>query len=248
MKCTSCGADLAGDQLKCPYCGTVNEQALKLAKEVQTYDAAYEKKRGELLESGESQVLKHLVVRLGIVFLVIVILSLACFLVLDYRFSRNSKYQVTGARLVKNRELIGRYLEEKEYLRAYSLASTTDPTQEHFQYYPEYAAELSDIYTYSLVLIEALQSMDEMDEGDNYAALTDSVVTCANIFYTSGNGSQIKDDLTREVDALLKNYYRLTDEEIESLKAMEPGKQFTLEGSADVERITKERMEAYFGK
>lgn len=248
MKCTSCGADFAGDQVKCPYCGAVNEQALKLAKEVQTYDAAYEKQRGELLESGESQVLKHLVGRLGIVFLVIVILSFACFFALDYRFSRHSKYQVTGAHLVKNKALIGQYLEEKEYLRAYTLASTTDPTQEHFQYYPEYAAELSDIYTYSLVLIEVLQSMDEMDEGDNYAALTDSVVTCANIFYTSGNDSQVKDDLTREVDALLKNYYRLTDEEIAALKAMEPGKQFTLEGSADVEGITKERMEAHFGK
>lgn len=103
MKCTNCGADYAGDQLKCPYCGTVNEQALKLAKEVQTYDAAYEKKRGELLESGESQVLKHLVARLGIIFLVIVILSFACFFVLDYRFSRHSKYQVTGARLEKTR-------------------------------------------------------------------------------------------------------------------------------------------------
>lgn len=248
MKCINCGADFAGDQLKCPYCGTVNEQALKLAKEVQTYDAAYEKKREELLESGESQVLKHLVARLGIIFLVIIILSFACFFVLDYRFSRHSKYQVTGARLEKNKELIGRYLEEKEYLRAYSLASTTDPTREFFRYYPEYAEELSDIYSYSLVLIGALQSMDKMDAGDNYEALTDSVVTCANIFYTSGNGSQIKDDLTREVDALLKNYYRLTDEEISTLKALEPGKQFTLEGSADVEKITKERMEAYFGK
>lgn len=248
MKCTNCGADFTGDQLKCPYCGTVNEQALKLEKELQTYDAAYEKKRGELLESGESQVFKHLVVRMGVIFLVIVILSFACFFVMDYRFSRHSKYQVTGARLEKNKELIGRYLEEKEYLRAYSLASTTDPKREYFKYYPEYAAELSDIYTYSLVLIGALQSMDKMDAGDNFTALTDSVVTCANFFYTSESGSQIKDDLTREVDALLKDYYRLTDEEIAALKALEPGKQFTLEGSADVERITKERMEAHFGK
>ena len=33
MKCTNCGSDFASDQLKCPYCGTVNEHALKLAKE-----------------------------------------------------------------------------------------------------------------------------------------------------------------------------------------------------------------------
>lgn len=60
MKCTNCGGDFASDQLRCPYCGAVNEHALKLAKELQTYDKAYEKKRNELLESGTGQVLKHL--------------------------------------------------------------------------------------------------------------------------------------------------------------------------------------------
>ena len=73
MKCTNCGADFASDQLRCPYCGTVNEHALKLAKELQAYDAAYEKKRDELLESGTSQVLRHLTFGLGIVFLAIAI-------------------------------------------------------------------------------------------------------------------------------------------------------------------------------
>lgn len=75
MKCTNCGADFASDQLRCPYCGTVNEHALKLAKELQSYDAAYEKKRDEVLERGTSQVLKHLTFGLGIVFLAIAIVS-----------------------------------------------------------------------------------------------------------------------------------------------------------------------------
>lgn len=59
MKCTNCGAEFASDQLRYPYCGTVNEAALKLAKELQTYDAAYEKKRDELLETGTNQVLSY---------------------------------------------------------------------------------------------------------------------------------------------------------------------------------------------
>ena len=79
MKCTNCGSDFASDQLKCPYCGTVNEHALKLAKELQTYDAAYEQKRDELLETGTGQVLEHLTVRLGIVFLAIVLFPLGLF-------------------------------------------------------------------------------------------------------------------------------------------------------------------------
>lgn len=248
MKCTNCGADFASDQLRCPYCGTVNEHALQLAKELQTYDAAYEKKRDELLESGTNQVLKHLTVRLGIVFLVIVLISFGCVAFFQYRFSGKSSYEVSGARLAQNKETIARYLDEGQYIRAYLLASTTDPTGEHFQNYPEYAEELYDIYNYSIVLISVLQSMDSMDEGDNYAALRDTDVISIQIFYSSKTESAVKEELTREVDGFLKNYYRLTEEEIETLKTLESGKQFTLEGSADIEGVTKRRMEAYFEK
>ena len=248
MKCTNCGADFASDQLRCPYCGTVNEHALKLAKELQTYDAAYEKKRDELLESGTNQVLRHLTFGLGIVFLVIALISVSCVAFFQYRFSGKSSYEVTGARLAENKKMIARYLDEGQYIRAYLLASTTDPTGERFQNYPEYAPDLYDIYNYSLILVGVLQSMDSMDEGDNYASLQDTDVISFQIFYSSSGDSAVTKELTREVDGFLKNYYRLTEEEIETLKTLESGKQFTLEGSADIEGVTKRRMEAYFGK
>lgn len=248
MKCTNCGSDFASDQLKCPYCGTVNEHALKLAKELQTYDAAYEQKRDELLETGTGQVLEHLTVRLGIVFLAIVLFSFGFISFYKYRFGVRSSYQVTGARLEKNREQLARYMDEKQYIRAYLLASRTDPTGELFKNYPEYAEDLTDIYTYSLVLVGVLQSMEAMDEGNNYASLRDTDLTTLQIFYHSDDKNEVRQDLIREVDGYLKNYYRLTDEEIETLKGLEYGDQFILDGSIDVERVTKERMEAYFGK
>lgn len=248
MKCTSCGADFAGDQLKCPYCGAVNEHALKLAKELQTYDNAYEKKRDELLETGTGQVLRHLTFGMGIVFCVILVIAFGCAAFFQYRFSEQSTYEVTGRRLAVNQEMISQYLEDKQYIRAYLLAAATDPTGEYFRHYPEYAADLSDIYTYSLILTGVLHSMESMDEGDNYAPLRDTDVITMQIFYGSENDSPVKEDLTREVDDYLKNYYRLTEEEIESLKASSSGGQFTLEGSADIEGVTKRRMEAYFEK
>lgn len=248
MKCSNCGGDFASDQLKCPYCGTVNEHALKLAKELQTYDRAYEKKRDELLETGTGQVLRHLTFGMGIVFLIIIFIAFGCVAFFQYRFSSRSTYEVTGARLAANREKVGQYLEEKQYIRAYLLASATDPTNEYFQYYPEYKADLSDIYTYSLILVGVLHSMEAMDAGDNYTSLLDTDVTTMQIFYGSGNDSPVKEDLIREVDGYLKDYYRLTDMEIENLKASGSGKQFTLEGSADIEDVTKRRMEAYFEK
>lgn len=248
MKCTNCGAEFASDQLRCPYCGTVNEAALQLAKELQTYDAAYEKKREDLLETGTNQVLKHLTVRLGIVFLAIVLFSFGFITFYSYRFDLRSPYQVRGERYVKNKEQLARYMDEKQYIRAYLLASRTDPTGELFLNYPEYAGDLQDIYTYSIILVGVLQSMDSMDAGDNYPSLQDTDLTSIQIFYRYGGVGEVKKDLIREVDGYLKNYYRLTEEEIERLKALETGEQFTLDGSADIERITKERMEAYFGK
>lgn len=248
MKCTNCGSDFASDQLRCPYCGTVNEHALKLAKELQTYDAAYEQKRDELLETGTGQVLKHLTIRLGIVFLAIVLFSFGFISFYKYRFGARSSYQVTGARLEKNREQLARYMDEKQYIRAYLLASRTDPTGELFRNYPEYAEDLTDIYAYSLVLVGVLQSMEAMDEGNNYASLRDTDVATIQIFYHSDEKGEVRQDLIREVDGYLKKYYRLTDEEIETLKSLEYGDQFILDGSIDVEGVTKERMEAYFGK
>lgn len=242
MKCTSCGSDFASDQIRCPYCGTVNEHALHLAKELQSYDAAYEKKRNELLETGTNQVLKHLTIGLGITFLVIVLAFFGYIIFLHYR----PYYEVTGKRLEKNKETIARYLDEKQYIRAYLLASTTDPTGELFTYYPEYKEDLLNIYNYSLIQIGVLQSMDSMDEGDNYASLQDSQLTSITIFYQNAGDSEVSRDLEHEVDGYLKNYYRLTDNEIESVKELQWGDQLILDGSADVEAVTKERMEAYF--
>lgn len=242
MKCTGCGSDFASDQIKCPYCGTINEQALHLAKELQTYDVAYEKKRDELLETGTNQVLKHLTIGLGIAFLVIVLISFGVIAFLRYR----TFYEVTGARLEKNKAMIARYLEEEQYIRAYLLASSTDPTGELFEYYPEYKEELSNIYNYSIILVGVMQSMDSMEEGDNYASLRDTDLTSISIFYRNVGDSEAAGNLEREVDGYLKNYYRLTDEEIQRLKTLEWGEQLILDGSADVEAVTKERMEAYF--
>lgn len=242
MKCTNCGSDFASDQIRCPYCGTVNEHALHLAKELQSYDAAYEKKRDELLETGSNQVLKHLTIGLGITFLVIVLVFFGYIIFLHYR----PYYEVTGKRLEKNKATIARYLDEKQYIRAYLLASTTDPTGELFTYYPEYKEDLLNIYNYSLIQIGVLQSMDSMDEGDNFASLQDSQLTSISIFYHNAGDSEVARDLEHEIDGYLKNYYRLTDDEIESVKELEWGDQLILDGSADVEAVTKERMEAYF--
>ena len=103
-----------------------------------------------------------------------------------------------------------------------------------------------NIYNFSLIQIGVLQSMESMDEGDNYASLGETELTSISIFYQNAGDSEVAQDLKQEVDGYLKNYYRLTDDEIESVKKLQWGDQLILDGSADVEAVTKKRMEAYF--
>ena len=68
------------------------------------------------------------------------------------------------------------------------------------------------------------------------------------------SGVEVNFDLKKIIAAIrkannsVKEEDRLTEEEIETLKTLDSGKQFTLEGSADIEGVTKRRMEAYFEK
>lgn len=249
MKCISCGAEIASDQLNCPYCNAVNENALKYGKELQQYDKQYEAERDELIQTGTSKVLKRITVGLGLSFLLIVLLFGAYTAFYEYRFGEHSTYQVTGARYAKNLELMDTYMENKQYMRAYALAVATDPTNEAFTYYPKYKKELDAIYNYIFLFQAVERSMEEMDNGDNYKGLQSLDLISFSIFYECED-SAVKAELEAETDQYLKNYYQLTEEEIAALKTevAESYDDFTIDGSSDIEGITKERMVAYFGK
>lgn len=247
MQCVKCGADFASDQLKCPYCNAINEHALELAKELQQYDKEYEKSREEMLKTGDSLVLKKLTIEIGLVFLAIVVLFATYVGVYRYRYGATSTYQVTGKRFEKNKELLAKYMKEKDYIRAYVLAATTDPTSEYFRSYPEYQDELLAIYDYSLLLMDVQNTMDAMDAGDNYRSLTETMVISLSIFYHAPE-SEVKQELEEELHQYLRNLYRLTDSEIEELKSVETSSDFTLDGREDYDVVTKERMVEYYGK
>lgn len=247
MQCIKCGAEFASDQLRCPYCNAVNEHALKLAKELQQYDKEYEESREQMLETGDSVVLKKLTFGVGIAFLLIVLLFGTYVGFYRYRYASNSKYQVTGLRYEANKKKLDKYMKNKDYIRAYVLAATTDPTSEYFEYYPEYKDELLAIYDYSLILFEVTNAMDAMDEGNNYRSLTSNLVISLSIFYGAPD-TEVKAELEDEINQYLRNFYRLTDDEISELKTVVTSSDFSLDGQDDYEKVSKERMVEYYGK
>lgn len=247
MQCPNCSADFPSDQLKCPYCGTVNEHALKLAKELQVYDKEYKASRDEMLNTGESLVLKKITIGLGITFFTIVLIFALFIGFSYYRYNSNSGREISGSRGAKNKALVEQYMKSGDYLRAYAVAAATDPSTEYFNNYPEYKDELLAIYDYGLILWEVENSMNDMDHGDNYRSLTPNQVISYSIFYGAPE-SDVKAELEAELNMYLKNYYCLTDEEIEDLHYAVTSSDFTLDGEADYEAVSKERMVKRFGK
>lgn len=247
MQCKNCAADFPSDQLKCPYCGTINEHALKLAKELQVYDEEYKKSRDEMLATGENLVLRKITMGLGFTFLTIVLVFVAYIIFSYYRFNSNSGYQTSGPRYTHNKKLVEKYIEEGNYLRAYTLASATDPTTEYFENYPEHKDELTAIYDYSLILYEIERAMTDMDEGNNYRSLTPNLVISYSIFYSAPD-SDVKAELEEELDMYLRNLYCLTDDEIKELKTVVTSTDFMLDGETDYETVSKERMVKRFGR
>lgn len=247
MQCRNCGADFASDQLKCPYCNTVNEHALELAKELQQYDKEYEKTRDEMLETGDILVLRKLTIGVGVAFLAIALFLGLYVGIYMYRYSSKSIFNVTGVKYTENNKKLKEYMDNKDYIRAYLLASSTDPTTEYFEYYPEYKDELTAIWDYSLILSEVKFVMDAMDNKDNYRSLTGNQVISYSIFYSCPD-SEVKQELQVELEEYLRNLYRLTDDEIEQLRTVVYSTDFSLDGDYDYEKVTKERMVEYFGR
>ncbi|MDO4622291.1 MAG: zinc ribbon domain-containing protein [Eubacteriales bacterium] len=70
MKCTQCGASVTLEEKFCPYCGALNQSAVKHQADMQHYNRAFEATRKEVLANSEKQTRSHSqLIVLGIVIL-----------------------------------------------------------------------------------------------------------------------------------------------------------------------------------
>ena len=245
MKCTSCGAEFPSDQLRCPYCNTVNEQAMKLAKDLQQYDKEYEEHRDEMLRDGETIALRKITLGIGLGFLLIVAVFGAYVGVLKYRISPARK--TSSIHLEENKKQVDEYLKNGDYMRGEIMAYETDPTNIYFRSYPEHKDELEAILQYSFMYSEVARAVSYMDRDNRYYGFSQYDARICKDLYDCKD-SEIKDELVEEVENYLRNLYQLTDEEIEQLKLVEDASQFTLDGRKDYEEVSRERMEERFEK
>lgn len=89
MKCTQCGASVSVEEKFCPYCGALNQSAVKHQADMQRYNRAFEATRKEVLANSEKQTRSHSqLIVLGIVILlnIVVLVGLINGSDLSYRW------------------------------------------------------------------------------------------------------------------------------------------------------------------
>lgn len=247
MTCEKCGANMSADMLFCPYCGTQNQSGVEHAQKIYDVDKDFMETHEEIIESGVDSAIKQLTIRLVAIFAIFLVVGFALYAGFNYRFGQGSKYWVTGSRLSENQKLVGQYLENGDYFRAYTLAAYTDPTQERFEYYPKYKDDLYAIFSFYLLFHSVDLQTENLDDHETPRALTSSDVLSYRLFYDLPDIA-VKAELEKEADAYLQNFYQLTPEEVSELKTIEDYNDFRLDGSDDYETITRERMKQAFNE
>jgi|GEM_PF-2318158 len=253
MKCAKCGASYGSEQVKCPYCGAVNEAAVKLSNKLGEYQEDYTKTEEALTEKGASKVLKIITIVMVAVYIVTLLVTGVIVNSVNNVVTGKSVLVKNSSTQKNNEKLLEEYLSKKEYTRALRLVDDTDLSMyadelTGFEYYAEYKESVQEtIFPYVNMFCTVKATLDDLDEGDDYRSLTEYDITTLQIFYSAPE-SELKTELQTEIEGYLKNLYQLTEEEIIELRDSGYDNPFKMEGTTDFERITKERMVNYFGK
>lgn len=251
MICKNCGANNPGDIVTCPYCGTVDDQALMEAKKIEQQ----EKLQAHLAANSDEMITKKTTKVFGrLTIAICAVLSgiMIVFGIITYSYEHQEEWykksQVSGANYKANLERINTYLDNKQYSRALALVYATSPDYGSLDYYPDFYKELFmiDSYVYFIYDIQNYITYD--------GSLRDIEVSIYDLEFakdvydttpTNERCATIKDELSQSLDLYLKYYYRLTTEELEELKEIPDIEQFQIEGTTHFQDIIQERMAEY---
>lgn len=249
MICRKCKATYDDDKALCPFCGHVNEE--KRATDT-NFEKMYSPKD---LISNPKILFKKVAIRLGIIATASLI-GIICIkfifkgVVSYYEHQRDTQLQqeLSGEKYDANLKLINTYLDNKQYIRALTVADTLAPDDYDFDTFPAVKEELFFIDRYrrfTSTLNDYI--LNDVAISDLYVSeyTFDYYCELVNTPALNERALKIQQELIRNADLYLKYYYRFTDKEIEKLRASEDAYDFTLEGTTEFADIIEERMLAY---
>ena len=220
VNCKNCGAPLSLDNAYCPHCGTANPEAQEHLKKLSKLDNDYKKTKSDVL----IEVKKN---KKGYGVLTIMILVLVFNLALIPL--HNSSYRIANKIIASNQSVsqvkkqLNEYLDNRQYV-------------EFEVYHDKYSASYRDYSEYSSIYYLISSFTRVKKQISNYffgkELYTDALMrSCEYIkefkddYNRRLNGykrEEVDDkyfeQLNEDFDMFIKSYYKLTDEDIETIK------------------------------
>lgn len=221
VNCKNCGAPLSLNDLKCPYCGTENKEAIEHLKKLKSLEKGYRKAQKEVSE--EVQRSKRSYGPL----IVLVIVLLANLLLLPFHSGSYEIAEKINVNKYSKEEItakLDQLLEERKYAEFYAFIDHYDLRYSDFSdYYPVF-----NLATHYVYMCEYMT--DYLYNADYY---TDPLVkTCEQIKeYRDEHKYSVKwidserirkyvEEIDGEYERFLKTFLNFTDEDIASIEEM----------------------------
>lgn len=237
MKCPHCGGEITLEQKYCPYCGNLNEAAQKHVADMAHYQRAYEETENELRQKSRrfSGVWVRLVILAGVILLTIATMIVTS----NYYSIRSDSLQREAARNAESyTRILDDCLEQQDYLSFYSFvhARSIRPYADEFRNYEcvywavnEYV--LSYEYLMDIVcgrnaernvgyLNTSLDSFYRYQDEERWRDIEDSQAREKYLGYYQ--------NITDNLNGLLKVYLGLSDQQIKELAGMTTAKRGAL--------------------
>ena len=261
MICKGCGGDYEKDKIICPYCGRVNDEGMEQANHniLQGQVPISNAKQNTINTTGVKQTTVTVNSRSENKGLKrVTIVSCICLLLASLAFmraginSRNNNNKNTGELMTsKNIERITEAIDRQDYLEALMIAMAIRDKEEYdfTSFGSELSEELTMIESYYDITNSTVEYFLEERAIDEYMLNAYKVKYSKDIYnalVTTKHSQQVKQDLSKKLDVYLKYYYCLTDNELQELKDMKNGYDFTIQGEEDFSEILIERMELYY--
>ena len=250
MKCKNCGGEIRLEDLKCPYCGSPNEEAHMHARDMQHYRRAFRQTQEDVVQRAGEQ--SRRAVRLAIVAFLIVGIAFNVFLQHNsYSFMRMHEQSKMKREVSLHRDQLEQYLEDQDYIGFASYYSNREITwsdELSDEYYPIYS--ISSRYRYAVEELMAVVFPGRYSDVDyKLKYVSDYLQDFYGNFekdnilnYEEFNTPKVQQHLSQmadEMDALCVAYLYMTPEEAKSLRTLSRGKRALLIEQG-LEHYTKE--------
>ena len=225
MKCEYCGNNLGIEDAGCPYCGKENRFVKKHMGDMRKYSADYESTRKEVL--GNSRKFNNMTVRITVIAVLVALIAATA-------VARTQSYEIRDAREERQvakhadeyRVKLDKLIAERDYLGVfyYCQANRITFSDTLSEYY--YIAESSRSYN------SFMEYMDYLLDEDGFMETSEGVRNIEEIFtriygyknpgdwererYYNDTVTAYINDLYDHTEILVKGYFNLTDEEMES--------------------------------